>query len=48
MRVAGIVTAYQPEAGPVTAGGDVVPGAKVLLNTGIIIAEQINALVVPC
>jgi S1-C subfamily serine protease len=42
MRVAGIVTAYRPEAGPVTVGGNVVPGAEVLLNTGIIIAEQIT------
>ena len=42
MRVAGIVTAYTQQPGPVTVGGRIVSGAEVLLNSGIIIAEQIN------
>lgn len=41
MRIAGIVTAYRNEPGQVTVGGRVVPNAEVMLNSGIIIAEQI-------
>ena len=42
MRVAGIVTAYAQQAESVTIGGCIVAEAQVLLNSGIIIAEQIT------
>ena len=41
MRVAGVVTAYAQQPGQVRAGGRIVSGAEVLMNSGIIIAEQI-------
>ena len=41
MRVAGIVTSYAQQPGQVRAGGRIVSGAEVLMNSGIIIAEQI-------
>jgi hypothetical protein len=42
MRVAGVVTAYAQEPGSVNLGNQIVSGAHVLLNSGIIIAEQIT------
>lgn len=42
MRVAGIVTAYAQQPEQVTIGARAVSGAEVLLNSGIIIAEQIT------
>jgi hypothetical protein len=44
-HVAGVVTAYHAEAGPVMIGGQIVPGAEVLLNSGIIIVEEIARVV---
>ena len=42
MRIAGIVTAYAREPGSVAIAGQVVSDAEVLLNSGIIIAEQVT------
>jgi S1-C subfamily serine protease len=41
MRVAVIVTAYATQQGSLSVGGNIVPGAEVAMNSGIIIAERI-------
>jgi hypothetical protein len=42
MRVAGVVTAYATQPGELAVGGQIVPNTEVLMNSGIIIAEQIT------
>ena len=41
IRVVGVVTSYAQQPAQVRAGGRIVSGAEVLMNSGIIIAEQI-------
>jgi hypothetical protein len=41
MKVAGIVTAYANHPESVKVNGQIIAGAEVMLNSGIIIAENI-------
>jgi hypothetical protein len=44
-RVCGIITAYYPQPEGLTVGGQQILGAEVLMNSGIIVAEEIARVI---
>lgn len=44
-RVCGIVTAYCQQPGSLKVGGQQIPGTEVLMNSGIIIAEEVDRVI---